>query len=394
MRDRVEPLVRRWWEGGGGVGGRILRALTLPTALLYRGGLAVRNRAFDHGILRTHRVPVPVISVGNLVVGGTGKTPVSAWLVRELGRAGRTPGLVARGYGVDELRLHRRWNPEAPVRAHPDRVRAARAAAADGADAVVLDDGFQHRRLGRDLDVVLLAAETPFPGRVLPRGPYREPPAALHRAQAVLVTRRTAAAAEALALADRVRRGWSHTVVGIVTLAPAGWTDLDGRPADAPRGGLLAVSSVAAPAPFHRMVESITGVRPRALAFPDHHDFTPADVAGIGRAAGDATVVTTEKDAVKLERFAGGLPAVRVLALRVEPGPGADRVLDRVLRAATAGGTALPGNRGADGRGLPGHPPVDDIVRRVGRRSDGPGPSTGALEDTTTPPEPGVRDAP
>lgn len=345
MRARIEPRIRRWWEGGGGSGARLLRALTLPLELLYRAGVALRNRAFDHGLFRTHRAPVPVISVGNLEVGGTGKTPVSAWLVGRLAREGRTPALVSRGYGEDELRLHARWNPAALVGADPDRVRAALAVSADGADVIVLDDGFQHRRLARDLDVVLLAAESPFPGRGLPRGPYREPPDALYRAHAVLVTRRTASEVEARALADRVARKWPHLVVGTVALVPSGWTDLEGRAADAPTGDLLAVSSVAAPGRFQRMVEAVTGVSPRPLAYPDHHDFSATDVVGIARAAGDAMVVTTEKDAVKLDRFAGRLPPVRVLTLAVEPGPGADLVLDHVLRAAHGGAMVPPVGR-------------------------------------------------
>ncbi|HZD03916.1 MAG TPA: tetraacyldisaccharide 4'-kinase, partial [Longimicrobiales bacterium] len=115
MRIAPERIVRRWWAGEGGLGGGVARTLTAPSEWLYRLGTGLRNRAFDAGWLRTHRTPGPVVSVGNLVVGGTGKTPVSAWLGTALERAGCRPALVARGYGVDELALHRRWNPSIPV---------------------------------------------------------------------------------------------------------------------------------------------------------------------------------------------------------------------------------------------------------------------------------------
>lgn len=334
MRDPPALLVRRWWAGGGGRAGRLARTLTAPSELLYRLGIALRNGAFDAGWLRAHGTAGPVVSVGNLVVGGTGKTPVSAWLCSELVRAGGRPALVARGYGADELRLHRRWNPDVPVHPHPDRVRAALEAFGRGAGIVVLDDGFQHRRLARDLDLVLLAAEQPFPGRLLPRGPYREPAGALGRADAVLVTRRTAGPRAVEALADELARRFPRLPVGRVRLVPSGWTDLHGRPAEPPSGPLAAVSSVAGPEDFEALVGEVTGTRPRSLAFPDHHDFSPSDVVGIGRSAGEATVVTTEKDAVKLVPFAEHLPRVRVLALRVEPGEGSAEILEAVLALA------------------------------------------------------------
>src|SRR5690606_7983757 len=120
------------------------------------------------------------------------------WLVRELVRRGFTPGILHGGYAEDEPDLFRLWFPQLPVVAERDRLRGAGKAMHQGADVLVLDDAFQHRRFGRDLDVVLVAAETwTRHARLLPRGPYREPPRSLRRADVVVVTRRTASAEQA-----------------------------------------------------------------------------------------------------------------------------------------------------------------------------------------------------
>ena len=332
MKARVERFLRESWSGAGGLVGRVARVLATPAEILFRIGVAARNRAYDAGLFRVHHVPAAaVVSVGNLVVGGTGKTPVSAWLARELAGAGRATAIVTRGYGRDEIELHRRWNPSVPVYAGRDRVRAALDAIRGDREVLVLDDGFQHRRLARDLDVVLLAAEQPLPGRLLPAGPYREAPEALRRAQVALVTYRVAPEPEAARMASRLAADFPGLQVGILRLAAAGWADLEGGSVAAPSGSLTAVTSVARPGDFQRLVTDMTGTRPVCLAFPDHHEFSSEDVDHIRRAAGEGTVVTTEKDAVKLKRFVDALPPVRVLALRVEPGPGAAGVLGRIL---------------------------------------------------------------
>ena len=342
LRGRLEEALRRSWRGEGGAPARALALLSLPLSWIWRGVTAARNAAFDRGLLRSHRAPVPVVSVGNLAVGGTGKTPVSAWLCRELADAGARPALVARGYGEDELRLHRRWNADVPVHADPDRVAAAVRAVEGGAGVVVLDDGFQHRRLGRQLDVVLLAAEHPFPGPLLPRGPFREPPSALDRAHVAVVTRKTAPEARADALVEELRRRAPHLLLVRLDLAPDRWVGLDGDPVERPGPDVLAVTGVADPEGFAAFVEATTGARPELLAFPDHHDFDAADAGRIVRAAGPRTVVTTEKDAVKLAALAELLPEVRVLALEIRPREGADALLSRARRLA-----ALPRGRPA-----------------------------------------------
>ncbi|MBT8488149.1 MAG: tetraacyldisaccharide 4'-kinase, partial [Gemmatimonadetes bacterium] len=189
MRGKLETFAWRLWRGEAGLSGAFVSVLLFPLEGLWRLVTRVRNRRHDRAV--APRVDgLAIVSVGNLAVGGTGKTPVSAWVVSVLKNSGYRPAVLLSGYGEDEVALHRAWNPDVAVFAAADRGEAAKAARAEGCDVAVVDDGFQHRRLGRLLDVVLLSAADPLPGAVLPRGPYREPLSALRRAGVVVVTRR------------------------------------------------------------------------------------------------------------------------------------------------------------------------------------------------------------
>lgn len=335
MKAALERFARRWWAGQGGASGRLLNVLSAPVAWMYSAGVAWRNRRYDRmGGIAVEGLAV--ISVGNLAVGGTGKTPVSGWIVGRVLAAGKRPALVSRGYASDELALHRRWHPEVPVVADTDRVAAARRAQAEGAQVAVLDDAFQHRRLARDLDVVLLAAEDGFPGRTLPRGPFREPAGSLERADIVLVTRRTAAAGQAATLAEAVARRFPSTEVAVLHLAPGRWQDLQGHPAEAPEGPVLAAAAVARPRDFAANVEAALGERVALAAHPDHHEYSAADVRALRRRAGSRTVVVTEKDAVKLVEHADALGPARVLSQELRWEGGRD-VVEALLSATIDG---------------------------------------------------------
>lgn len=329
MADRL----RRVWTGRGPAA-RFVRVLLLPLEGLFRVAVALRGRAFDRGWRPAQAAPIPVVSVGNLTVGGTGKTPVAARIVRELLQMGARPAVVARGYGQDELELHRRWNPIVDVLEARRRLDGVSQAANGGADVAVLDDGFQHRALARDLDVVVIAAEQPFPGALLPRGPYREPPSALARADLAVVTRKTATPARAEAVRHRVENVRPNLPVARAVLEAGAWQRLDGVSAPPPEGDLLAVASIAAPETFEGLVRQATGQAPELLTFRDHHVYREADARAIRARAGARTVVTTEKDAVKLEAFVEELGDVRVLTLdlRFESGQGElRRALARTL---------------------------------------------------------------
>ena len=321
----MERLARRWWAGELGRAGPVLDAVSAPLSWAWTG--AARRRA---GWLARRGARVEglgVVSVGNLAVGGTGKTPVAAWVVARLLEAGKATTLVAGAWGKDEALLHERWNPRAPVLVGRDRLAAAATARDAGAQAIVLDDGFQHLRIARDLNVVLLSAEDAFPGRVLPRGPYREAPDALRRADVLAVTCRRASDAEAQAVAERAARYAPGAVTAGARLAPGGlcrlaeWTQAraaapgpGSRVVPTAAGPVLAVCAIGRPDAFAEAVRPLVGGPVELLAFADHHPYGRRDVARIGRRAAGRPVVLTEKDAVKLAPHASALGEVWVLS--------------------------------------------------------------------------------
>lgn len=326
----VRTWVARWWEGHGGGTGSLLRILTLPMEWGFRWGSGLRNVLYDRGVLPLQRAPVPVISVGNLTVGGSGKTPFAAWLLRELKTRGQSPALVAHGYAEDELVLHRRWNPDCIVLAQQDRAYGAWKAARKGASVVVLDDGFQHRRLARELDIVLVPATTRPRVRLLPRGPFREPLSAVARAGVVVVTKKSGSGASP-ELERRLER-FLQTPPVVVAFVPERWTDVAGEPAPAPEGEYMAVCGIGDPEGFSQTLREATGRTGEVLAFPDHHAYSWGDVLEIRNRLGKRALVTTEKDAVRLEPYRTKLSDLRVLHLGIDVLEGEERLWERVER--------------------------------------------------------------
>ena len=323
----LAALARTAWHDEGAAGAALRTAL-LPASALFRLGSRAHHRLYDGGVRAAARAPLPVISVGNLRVGGAGKTPLAAWVVDRLLERGRRPALLHGGYGSDEPALHRRWHPDVPVFVGRARIESAREAAAAGRDVAVLDDGFQHRRLARDLDIVLLAAEHGADRmHLLPRGPWREPLAALRRAGVVVVTRKTASREEADALVAKVRDIMERRAVH-ASIRPAGWRTLAGAPIAAPAEA-VAVASIAEPASFHRTLESAGTALALRLDFPDHHEYSAADIEAIVRAAGARPIATTAKDAVKLGALEDRAD-VRVLEQEVVIEEGEAELLERI----------------------------------------------------------------
>ncbi len=298
--------------------GAVCRLLLGPLALGYAGVVSLRNRLYDWGLVRVRRLPVPVLCVGNLVAGGTGKTPLVAWLVRGLLGRGRRPGILARGYGGparpgealnDEgLVLRHQLGEAVPQRQHADRYRAGRELLAlhPDVDVLVLDDGFQHRRLARDLDLVLLDAADPFGGgHVLPAGRLREPPGrALARAGAVLLTRAERVPAAALKARVGEIAGRTPAPVAVARTravsvqtpeGPAGPEILIGTP-------LHLCSGLGDPRAFEDFVR---GLGARVLGherLADHAAPRPGALAALAEralAAGARALLLTRKDAVK-----------------------------------------------------------------------------------------------
>jgi tetraacyldisaccharide 4'-kinase len=327
--------------------GAALRA----AARLYEAAARTHAAAWDRGLLRPFRPPVPVLSIGNLTVGGTGKTPAVKRIAAELAARGRRPVILTRGWGgrrdgllVLDGRAPLPTALEAgdeplelaaalhgvPVVVGRRRIAAACLAVDSlGADCLVLDDGFQHRPLARDLDVVLLDGRRPLGnGYLLPAGPLREPPAALARADLIVLTRADAATPAELETSRALIERWAPSaVLGTARHAPIGWREAGGAdwPLDRHEGAAVAVvSGLADNAQFARAVRA-AGAEPRvAEAFPDHHRYGPADLERVRRAAGGLPIVTTEKDLVRWREAPGFGDGAGwwALVIRFEPATG------------------------------------------------------------------------
>lgn len=331
---------------------RVVRAILSVGSVVYGGLVRARNAGYNTGVLRTHRLGCRVVCVGNLTLGGTGKTPTVMALVAAAGAAGVRACVVLRGYGRrrhgvlvvsdgrgnqgdwrdvgDEAALLADHLPGVPVVVGEDRVAAGRLAVERFRPHVIfLDDGFQHRRLHRDADLVLIAVSDLLGGaRLFPRGRLREPVAELRRAHAILVTRADEAAdldtvyrrLQSLAPACPIGRA----VIRPVRLRTLG-TTRESPLAEIRARRVLAVSGIGNPESFHRTLENLGANVSERLLYPDHHDFTDADCRDMGEAARRCAaewIVTTDKDAVRLEgRRVAGWPVVAVeIALEIADG--------------------------------------------------------------------------
>jgi tetraacyldisaccharide 4'-kinase len=327
------------WNGRG-KGPVAARALLSPLELLYRTIVSARGRMYDAKLLKREQFSLPVLSVGNLSVGGTGKTPVAAWMARQLLDRGAAPAVVLRGYGGDEVMVHERLNAGMPVIVAPDRVRGIRDAIAQGVDVVILDDAYQHRRAGRDVDLLLIDADS-WTGstRLLPAGPWREPLRAARRASLVMITRKVATAS----MVDDARRALAaaapNVPVAIAHLAPAELRSTAtgySLPLHVVNGAeLMAIAAIANPESFFKQLTEL-GAIVRPHAFPDHHAFNRREARALADSAMSSDfVVCTLKDAVKLESVwppqAGSLWYVSQ-RLKIEEGQGhIDKMLDNLL---------------------------------------------------------------
>lgn len=357
--ESFKRLVDGTARGAGPTLARItLAALSAP----YGAAVSLRNAAYDRGLVPAAQGDVPVVSVGNLTLGGTGKTPLVAWLARALVERGFRPAIISRGYGAargqrsDEAAELAILLPGVPHVANRNRVAGVQAAASAGADIAVLDDGFQHRRLARDLDIVAVDATDPFGGgRLFPRGLLREPLAGLVRAQAVVLTR--AGSVDATRRAA-IRRTLSDACRGAL---PPVWLEATHRPVHlrsatsatrslerliGPR--VAAFAGIGNPAAFRASLTdagaNVVGFR----SFPDHHAYASADLDAIRVWASGLQadmVVTTLKDLVKVpEERLGDVPLFALeIALEMLPGVDADSNLNTLLaplatRAATRKG--------------------------------------------------------
>jgi tetraacyldisaccharide 4'-kinase len=306
----------------------------------------LRNGLYDRGLFRQEKLPCPVISVGNLVVGGTGKTPMVILLAKLLREKGRRPAVLSRGYGArtkapvnivsDGNRILMGWHEAGdepvliarsisgvPVLTGPKRHLTGRAAIGDfGADVLILDDAFQHRALHRDLDIVLIDAASPFGnGRLLPGGPLREPAEALGRAHLLIRTGCCKGSEKPLPVSSEMPffRGF-HRPLGVVEgqtgrLIPA--TSLQGQK-------VCAFAGIGRPEAFRRSLIELDCEIVAFHAFPDHHPYSHRDLDFLRRLAaktGTDRIVTTEKDGVRLADFPDFLTEVSFFRIGMEVTP-------------------------------------------------------------------------
>ena len=328
-REASARLVRGWEEG---FPPRTRRVLGVAEGG-YRGVLAVRDWLYGRGALKSRALPCPVVSIGNLTVGGTGKTPAVEVAVSTLTALGRRPAVVSRGYGRkgggihvvadaaairldaedagDEPFLLARRLPGVPVVVGANRYEAARLAIERfGVTAIVLDDGFQHRTLRKDLEIVMVRAQRPWGnGRLLPGGPLREPLSALTRAHLVVASG-ASRPEDAEAVIATVAAHAPGVPVLTATYVPAEcWEAARMRPTSlgALRGRrLVAFAGIASPRTFSRTLEEAGLASAAFEAFGDHHWYSAADLAALGgRAAqlGADGLITTEKDWIRLRRL-------------------------------------------------------------------------------------------
>lgn len=346
----------------------LIRPLLYLPAKLYEQGLRVRLALYEKRILKTHRLGAPVISVGNVTVGGTGKTPCVAFLARLLRDAGHDVAILSRGYkresrgrvevsdgkkilcspreAGDEPYLLALSCPGVRVVADRDRYAAGRwLESRAGVSAFILDDGYQHVRLARDLNLVLLDATDPTGGGALPPfGRLREPLAGLSRADAVIVTRSDQAFDAALVAQTVERYCHPHTpvfharheVTGLRLIGGARGAG-DSLPPTAFAGRpIAALSGLARPDTF---ASSLLGLRMRIVLrrdFGDHHRYTReefSEFAAAAQSAGAAAVVTTEKDAANLPTVDLSGSALPVYASQIEFRCREEEALRELVRA-------------------------------------------------------------
>ena len=301
--------------------------------------MATRELAYRRGWLATRDLPLPSVAIGNLTVGGSGKTPIAIWVAQHYVAHGLVPGILLRGYGADETMVHQHAVPEARVIAHPDRAAGADRALAQGAQVLVLDDAFQRLDVRRDLNIAVVSAETTRAVRwPLPAGPWREGLGALERADAIVVTRKRATPEAAQMLAADLQ----GRIEGPVAMVHLGLRHLEGmvsgirHPASSLAGKrVVAASGIADPDAFVAQTKA-TGAAVQVATWKDHHAYRDEDVAWLAHAARRADhVVITQKDAVKLRnRWPSSVPEPLVAMLDLEWEEGGEAIaaaLDAVV---------------------------------------------------------------
>ncbi len=343
MNDAFHALIR---GDRTGVWPTLQRGGLWTLSLGYRLGVSLRNTAFDRGWKAIAQAEVPVVSVGNLTVGGTGKTPCVEYVAKVFSQLGLKVALLSRGYGSaagrnDEALVLEENLPDVPHLQGPDRAELARIAVEElESDILVLDDGFQHRQLKRDLDLVLIDATCPWGyGYLLPRGLLREPISGLKRADAVILTRCDLATPQAVsAIRQTVANVKPELPITESTHRPAQWRNASQQTAslesvqDRPIAGFCGLGN---PEAFRQTLVKL-GLNVIAWrTYPDHHAYSKDDVEALRTWARqlpqDAVLATTQKDLVKIRLDRAGDRELWALQIALEMTTGRE-TLEGLLR--------------------------------------------------------------
>lgn len=328
----------------------VARALLRAGSAAYRLAVSVRNGLYNHHALRIHRVGVPILCIGNLTTGGTGKTPLVVWLCRYLRDRQFRCAILTRGYKTqkgelsDEPALLAAQCSETPVVVNPDRVAgAAEAIRSHGAQVLVMDDGFQHRRLARDVDILAIDATEPFGyGRVLPAGLLREPVTGLKRAHAAVLTRCDQVPEDTLSrIEERIRGVNPSLLIARSTHAPVAVRTAERMEIplrEMPGKRVFAFCGIGNPRAFFRTLSQLGATVVGSKAFDDHHGYAAEDLEAVHRQARQqqaSLVLTTQKDWTKIAKLTprGEPPlAYVVIDLRITAGEEIlTALIDRVL---------------------------------------------------------------
>ena len=324
-----------------------VRTALAAASPFYAAAVALRSMLFDRRWRRVDSINVPVVSIGNLTTGGTGKTPLVAWTVDQITQAGARPAIVSRGYrglgdgANDEKLVLDALCPGVPHVQNRNRVAASRCAISDyGCDMVVLDDGFQHRRLTRDLDVVLIDALNPWGyGALLPRGLLREPKSALSRADCICLTRADQVTEDVRSQLQREIASFAQAPVSEVAFVPQGLRNAAGEKASLMRlqsanvGGCCGIGN---PEAFLRTLTALGAppTKSRFRSYPDHYHFSPRDVEELAVWVDEQRIdllMVTHKDLVKLPSVRIGNAELWALEIGVEFLTGEDELTSRLF---------------------------------------------------------------
>lgn len=342
--------------GAAGPGARFLRLFLALGAFFYGMVIALRGRLYDMRWRRKRYAHVPVISIGNITAGGTGKTPLVIWLCKLLSGKGMKCAVLTRGYKagentkskaqgrIDEPAIISQNCPQASVIVNSDRAAGARKATQEhDAEILIMDDGFQHRRLARDFDIVTIDAMLPFGyGRLLPAGLLREPKTSLRRAHAAVITRSDQIAdAQLTQLRRELRLLNPDMLIASAVHKPVGVHLADGtqlKPEDLKGRDVFAFCGIGNPDAFFDTLQQLESNVIGRRVFNDHHNYTVLDVADVCEEAlylGAELVLTTQKDWTKISPLGPDAKEVpfAYLAIELEFTDGREKLISLIERA-------------------------------------------------------------